>query len=58
MHPIKRRDSPKNPLFTNSEDESFNESAPEIFEDEENINIDGYSSDDDIDDIQGICNKK
>jgi hypothetical protein len=54
MHPIKRRDSPKNPLLSNSEEESFDGSASEIYEDEENIDVDEYSVDDDIDDVQGI----
>ena len=54
MHPLRRKDSPRNPLFSNSDDHSLDGSVEEIYEDEENLNVDEYSVDDDIeDDIQG-----
>ena len=55
MNPLNRKESPKNPLFTASEEEgSFNDSTSEIYEDEENLDVEEYSVDDDIeDDVQG-----
>ena len=60
MKKMNRRESPKNPLLTPSEDEgSFDESTSEIYEDEENLDVDEYSVDDDIeDDIQGKTDQK
>jgi hypothetical protein len=53
-----RRESPKNPLFSGSEEEgSFEDSTSEIYEDEENLDVEEYSMDDDYgDDMQGRLN--
>lgn len=52
------RESPKNPLFSGSEDVgSFNESNSEIYEDEQNLDVEEYSMEDDYgDDVQGKLN--
>ena len=59
MQPRRRGESPKNPLHSHSEDGSFEDSTSEIYEDEENLDVDEYSVDDDIEDeVQGNINKK